>query len=68
LSTQSIDVGFKRSFSFGLLPEVGLNFGMVYLGASYYVPMRYKSFTTDKPSVGALQFFIGMCYGYSFKK
>lgn len=68
ISTQSIDAGFKRSFSFGLLPEVGLNFGMVYLGASYYVPMRYKSFTTDKPSVGALQFFIGMRYGYSFKK
>lgn len=54
----------EKSFSFGLLPEVGIELAGLKLSVSYLVPMKYKTFAGEKQSVGITQFTIG--YRYKF--
>lgn len=68
MSTEAIEAGYKTSYALGLMPEIGLQMGLFNFGVSYYVPMKYNSYTTEKQSFGALQFYVGMRYSQSIKK
>jgi hypothetical protein len=68
MSTTAFEAGYETSYALGLMPEIGLQMGYFNFGVSYYVPMKYKSYTAEKQSVGALQFYVGLRYSQSIKK
>ncbi|MDA3879025.1 MAG: hypothetical protein PF436_01435 [Prolixibacteraceae bacterium] len=67
MSTEAIEAGYEKSYSLGLMPEFGVQMGILNFGVSYYVPMKYKSYTIEKQSAGALQFYVGIRYALDLK-
>jgi hypothetical protein len=49
----------QNAFSFGIRPELGVEFGVFFISAGYIIPMKYKIHDV-KDSAGALQFNIGL--------
>jgi hypothetical protein len=49
-------MGVKNSLSLGLMPEIGLELGMISLSLSYFVPMKYEIWDETRKTAGVLQF------------
>lgn len=62
-----VEAGYVVSYALGLKPEVGLKLGHLNLGLAYYVPMKYKSYTVNKQTAGALEFYLGYRIGIGLK-
>ena len=49
----------KSAFSFGIRPEIGVEFGVFFLSASYLIPMKYSIYEASE-SAGNLQINMGL--------
>ena len=54
-----------KASSFGLLPEVGVQFGSFFVAANYLVPMKYK-LESGSVSAGSIAISVGYRYNISF--
>ena len=61
----STGVEAGKASSFGMMPELGIQFGDFFVAANYLVPMKYK-FESGNVSAGSIAISVGYRYNISF--